>query len=237
LARLEGKVALVSGASRGIGYQTALALGREGAEVIAIARTVGALEELDDAIRLAGGKPATLVPFDLTDYEAIDRLGASIFEKWGKLDIWVSCAATLQTLCPVEHATAKDFDKTFALNATGNWRQMVSYSELLRRSDGGRALVLFNGEAAAGKNFWGVYGASQAAAETLTTAWAGELAHTGTLSGLVDPGPTRTALRARAMPGEDTSQLSDPADVAQALLEIILDETLQPAFRHNLQSR
>lgn len=219
MGTLEGKFALVTGASRGIGYHCAKALAQEGAHVIAVARTVGGLEDLDDEIRSLGGT-STLVPMDLLDYEAIDRLGASIHERWGKLDIAVLNAGILGGLSPIEHFEPKDFDKVLALNVTANWRLICSLSPLLRLPDAAHAIVMTASAAREAKPFWGAYSASQAALRSLALTWAAETEKTGLRVNLLDPGPTRTALRAQAMPGEDPATISDPSSIAASVLHL-----------------
>lgn len=214
---LKGRIALVTGASRGIGYFTALELAKAGAHVIATARTVGGLEELDDAIKAAGGS-ATLVPFDLTDMEAIDRLGASIFERWGKLDILVANAGILGTISPLGHIEAKVFEKVMLTNVTSMWRLIRSVEPLLVRSDAGRALLFSSGAAAKAPAFWGAYAISKSAVETMGRIWAAENTHTTLKINMVNPGATRTAMRAQAVPGEDPETLPHPSEVAQKIL-------------------
>lgn len=216
---LGGRIALVTGASRGIGYFTALALARAGAHVIATARTVGGLEELDDEIRAAGGS-ATLVPFDLIDMEAIDRLGGAIFERWGKLDILVANAGILGVISPIGHIEAKVFEKVMAVNVTATWRLMRSVDPLMRKSDAGRALLLSSGAARKCPAFWGPYSASKAAVEALARTWAAESLKTPMKIISVDPGATRTAMRAQAVPGEDPSILPHPSEVAATLVSL-----------------
>lgn len=216
---LKDRIALVTGASRGIGYFTALELARAGAHVIACARTVGGLEELDDAIRAVGGS-ATLVPFDLTDMEATDRLGASIFERWGKLDILVANAGILGVISPIGHVEAKVFEKVMAINVTATWRLIRSVEPLLLRSDAGRAIIISSGAAHKCRPFWGPYSASKAAVEALARTWAGETQRTNLRVVSVDPGPTRTAMRAQAIPGEDPDTLPHPSEVAQSILPL-----------------
>ncbi|TAM97449.1 MAG: SDR family NAD(P)-dependent oxidoreductase [Rhizobiaceae bacterium] len=216
---LSGRIALVTGASRGIGYHLAKGLAGAGAHVIAVARTVGGLEELDDAIKAAGGQ-ATLVPLDLTDMPAIDRLGAVIFERWGKLDILVANAGILGVLSPVGHIEAKTFEKTMAVNVTSTWRLIRSVDPLLRKSDAGRAILLSSGAAHSGRAFWGLYAASKAALEALARSWADETKNTPLRVNSVNPGATRTAMRAQAMPGEDPATLPDPAEVAAKILPL-----------------
>jgi NAD(P)-dependent dehydrogenase (short-subunit alcohol dehydrogenase family) len=216
---LKGRVALVTGASRGIGYFTALELAKAGAHVIACARTVGGLEELDDAIQKAGGS-ATLVPFDLTDMNAIDGLGQAIFERWGKLDILVANAGMLGIISPVGHIEAKVFEKVMTVNVTATWRLIRSVEPLLLKSDAGRALILSSSAAHKCKPFWGVYSASKAAVEALARTWAAEQQRTALRVICVDPGATRTAMRAQAVPGEDKDALPHPSTVAEALLPL-----------------
>ena len=216
---LKDKIALVTGASRGIGYFTALELAKAGAHVIACARTVGGLEELDDAIKTAGGS-ATLVPFDLADMNAIDALGGSIFERWGKLDILVANAGVLGVISPIGHVEAKVFEKVMTVNVTATWRLIRSVEPLLMRSDAGRAVILSSTAAHRCRPFWGPYSASKAAVEALARTWAGETQSTPLRITSVDPGATRTAMRAQAMPGEDPDTLPHPRDVAQSILPL-----------------
>lgn len=216
---LKGRIALVTGASRGIGYFTALALAKAGAHVIACARTVGGLEELDDAIQAAGGT-ATLVPFDITDMQAIDRLGASIFERWGKLDILIANAGILGVISPLGHVEAKVFEKVMLTNVTATWRLIRSVEPLLLKSDAGRALLLSSGVANDARAFWGAYATSKAAVEMLGRTWAAETSHTKLCINNVNPGATRTAMRAQAMPGEDPKTVPHPSEVAEKLLPL-----------------
>ncbi|MGO4438583.1 SDR family NAD(P)-dependent oxidoreductase [Rhizobium sp. RAF56] len=223
---LKDKIALVTGASRGIGYFTALELAKAGAHVIACARTVGGLEDLDDAIKAAGGS-ATLVPFDLADMAAIDRLGASIFERWGKLDILVANAGMLGTISPIGHVEAKVFEKVMNVNVTATWRLIRSVEPLLMRSEAGRAIVLSSGVAHSCRPFWGPYAASKAAVEVLVRIWAGETQRTTLRVNSVNPGPTRTAMRALAVPGEDPVTLPHPSEVAAKLIPLVSDEVAE----------
>jgi NAD(P)-dependent dehydrogenase (short-subunit alcohol dehydrogenase family) len=220
---LKGRIALVTGASRGIGYFTALALAKAGAHVIACARTVGGLEELDDAIQAEGGT-ATLVPFDLADMAAIDRLGASIHERWGRLDILVANAGILGVISPVGHIEAKVFDKVMLTNVTATWRLIRSVEPLLLQSDAGRALILSSSVANDARPFWGAYAASKAAVEMLGRIWAAETQKTKLRVLNVNPGATRTAMRAQAMPGEDPATLPHPSEVAAKLLPLCAPE-------------
>lgn len=216
---LNGRIALVTGASRGIGYFTARALARHGAHVIAVARTVGGLEDLDDEIKALGGT-ATLVPLDLKDMKAIDALGGSIHERWGKLDILVANAAILGSISPVGHIKAKDFEQVMAINVNATWRIMRTVEPLIKASDAGRAIVLSSSVAHSCRPFWGAYAASKAAVETLARTWANELVNTPVRVNSVNPGATRTAMRAQAMPGEKKDSLPHPQDVADKIVTL-----------------
>lgn len=219
LPDLNGRVALVTGASRGIGYHIARLLAASGAHVIAVARTVGGLEELDDEITKAGGS-ATLVPLDLTDMEGIDRLGGAIHERWGKLDILAANAAVLGIISPIGHVEAKVFDKVMAVNVTATWRMIRSVDPLLRLSDAGRAIVMSSSSAHSCRAFWGPYAASKAAVEALARSWADETRNMALRVNSVNPGATRTSMRAQAMPGEDPSALPEPAEVAARIVPL-----------------
>lgn len=220
---LENRLALITGASRGIGRAVALAYAAQGAHVILVARTTGALEEVDDEIQAAGGK-ATLVPLDITDGEAIDRLGATIFERWGHLDILVGNAGVLGTLTPVGHIAPKDWDEVMNINLTANWRLIRSMDPLLRRSDAGRALFVTSGAAESCKPYWGGYAASKAALNAIVTSWAHEMKNTPVRVNLINPGATRTDMRAKAMPGEDPMSLPNPADLAPLFVQLALPD-------------
>ena len=220
---LESRVAVVTGASRGIGYSVARELAAHGAHVIALARTVGGLEELDDEIRAAGGS-ATLVPTDLRKHDDLDRLGAAIHERWGKLDIFVGNAGVLGKLTPVGHLETKVWDEVMAVNVTANWRLIRSLDPLLRLSDAGRAVFLTSSAAQTCEPYWGAYAASKAALEALVTTYARENDTNPLCVNLFDPGPVRTALRARAMPGEDGAKLPRPPAIAKAAVQLCLPE-------------
>ncbi|MGI9370948.1 MAG: SDR family NAD(P)-dependent oxidoreductase [Hyphomicrobiales bacterium] len=221
--RLNGNIALVTGASRGIGYATAKCLAAEGAHVIALARTVGGLEDLDDEIKKEGGS-TTLVPVDLTDFDAIDRLGAAISERWGHLDILIGNAGILGKLSPLGHIDPKMWEDTFAINVTANWRLIRSLDTLLRAAPAGRAIFMSSGAAVKCKAYWGVYSASKAALEALVKTYAAETITTDVRSMMVNPGPLRTAMRARAMPGENPDTLTKPSEFAPALIPLVLPE-------------
>jgi NAD(P)-dependent dehydrogenase (short-subunit alcohol dehydrogenase family) len=224
---LANRIALVTGASRGIGHATALALARAGAHVIAVARTVGGLEELDDAIRAAGGT-ATLVPLDLKDYAGIDRLGHALHERFGRLDVLVGNAGLLGPLSPLGHVEAKVWDEVMAVNATANWRLICAMDQLLRFSDAGRVVFVTSGVAAQAPAYWGPYTVTKAALEALARTYAAESATTQVRVNLFQPGPIRTRMRAQAMPGEDPMTLEPPDKVAQYIIELCL-----PTVREN----
>jgi len=213
---LEGRLALVTGASRGIGHAVALELARQGAHVIAMARTQGALEKLDDEIRAMGGE-ATLVPCDIKDYEALDRLGGAIHQRWGKLDIFVGNAGVLGPITPLSHLDPQQWDNVLAVNVTANWRLIRSLDPLLRAADAGRVVLM---SSAAGHKtqfapYWGAYAASKAAVDALVRTYAAETATTSAVKVMaVNPGPLRTRMRASAMPGEDPMTLKTPEDIA-----------------------
>ncbi|HUL08843.1 MAG TPA: SDR family NAD(P)-dependent oxidoreductase [Candidatus Acidoferrum sp.] len=217
--RLAGRLALVTGASRGLGAAVAKRFAAEGAQLVLTARTVGGLEEVDDAVR-AAGSTATLVPLDLADFEAIDRLGLSLYERFGRLDVLVGNAAFLGTLSPVGHITPRDWAAVVNLNLTANWRLIRSLDPLLRKSDAGRAIFVTDALARAPKAFWGAYAATKAALETLTLVYADEIANTKVRANVVDPGPLRTALRARAFPGEKPESLPPPETATEAFVAL-----------------
>jgi NAD(P)-dependent dehydrogenase (short-subunit alcohol dehydrogenase family) len=210
---LEGRLAVVTGASRGIGRAAAIELAKAGAHVIALARTQGALEELDDEIRAFSGV-ATLVPADVTDYPALDRLGAAIHQRWGKLDILVGNAGILGDVAPLPHVDPATWEKTLAVNVTANWRLIRSLDPLLRASDAGRAIFVTSGAAHNVRAYRGPYTVSKAALEALAGTYAAETASTPVRVMLVNPGPLRTAMRRAVMPGEDPMTLKTPEDLA-----------------------
>ena len=217
---LQGRIALVTGASRGIGRAAALALSEAGAHVIAVARTVGGLEELDDAIQAKGGT-ATLVPLDLKDSAGIDRMGAAIFERWGKLDMLLGNAGILGVLTPLTHLAPKAWDELIAVNLTANWRLIRSLDQLLRLSDAGRAVFVSSAAAINNRPFWGGYSITKAALDSLVKTYAAELTGTTVKVNLLYPGPTRTTMRAQAMPGEDPLTLPAPDELAPLIVEML----------------
>lgn len=216
---LDGRIALVTGASRGIGRAAALALAQAGAHVVAVARTQGALEELDDAIRTAGAS-ATLVPLDVTDSEGIDRLGGAIHERWGRLDVLVGNAGVLGALMPLGHITPKVWQQTLDVNVTANWRLIRSFDPLLRASEAGRAIFVTSGAASKCRAYWGPYSITKAALDAMVRTYAAETEKTPVRAMLLSPGPLRTAMRRAAMPGEDPATLRTPEDLAPAFVRL-----------------
>jgi NAD(P)-dependent dehydrogenase (short-subunit alcohol dehydrogenase family) len=223
--RLLGRVALVTGASRGLGAAVARRLAAEGAHVVALARTQGALAELDDAIRAAGHEPPTLVQLDLAEHDAIDQMGAALYQRFGRLDILVGNAAVLGSLSPAGHFTKEAWAEVMAVNLTANWRLIRCFDLLLRRSDAGRAVFVTCAQGRAHTPYWGAYAASKAALETLVRTWAAEVAEIAALRvNLVDPGVMRTRLRAFAFPGEDPAQHPEPQTRAGLVVDLALPD-------------
>jgi len=221
---LEGRVALVTGASRGIGAALAVELARLGAHCVLLARTQGGLEETDDAIRTIGGA-TTLLPFDLVkDAEKIDVIGPSLVERFGRLDILVHAAGALGSLTPVAHIQPREWAEVAGVNVTAAWRLIRTCDPPLRAASAGRAVFLTTAQASQPKAFWGPYGATKAGMEYLVKCWAQEVEKTPLRVNLFDPGVVATKLRAKAMPGEDPKRLTQPAEVAPALAALCLPE-------------
>lgn len=218
--RLEGRIALITGASRGIGAAVARRFAAEGACLVLAARTVGGLEETDDAVRRAGGSAATLVPVDLTDGAAVDQLGGALHQKFGRLDILVGNAAALGDLSPVGHIEPKTWDATVAINLTANYRLIRSLDPLLRLSEAGRAIFVSSGAARNANAFWGAYAATKAGLETLVKCYANEMRNTTVRANLVDPGGQRTKMRAHAFPGEDPASLPAPDEMTGVFVDL-----------------
>jgi NAD(P)-dependent dehydrogenase (short-subunit alcohol dehydrogenase family) len=216
---LEGRVALVTGASRGIGRAAALAFAEAGAHVVALARTTGALEDLDDEISARGGS-TTLVPLDLADAAAIEKLGPALLERWGKLDILLANAGMLGPLTPLTHASPKEWANVFDTNVTANWRLLKSVDPALQASDAGRVILMSSGAAHKCLAYWGPYSISKAAVEAMARTYAAETATTPLKVMLVNPGPLRTRMRAEAMPGEDPLTLKTPEELAPHLVKL-----------------
>jgi NAD(P)-dependent dehydrogenase (short-subunit alcohol dehydrogenase family) len=221
--RLENRVAVVTGASRGLGRAIALTLAKEGAHIVALARTQGGLEELDDEIKGIGGS-ATLVPSDIKDYPGLDRLGAAIFERWKKLDVLIGNAGILGKLTPLGHLDPKVFDDVMAVNVTANFRLIRSLDPLLRASDAGRAVFVTSGLAYKSFAYWGSYSISKAALEAMVRTYAAENEQTNIRANCFSPGPTRTKMRAQAMPGEDPETLPSAEDVASQIIPLCLPD-------------
>ncbi len=217
--RLAGRVALITGASRGIGAAVARRFAAEGAHVVLVARTTGGLEELDDQIRGAGGS-ATLVPMNLRDYEAIDRLGGALFERYGRLDILVGNAGMLGTLTPIAQVKPAEWAEVLDVNLTANWRLVRSMDPLLRAADAGRAMFVTSSVGHAVRAYWATYAVSKAALEALVGTYAAEVRKTSLKVNLVDPGRVRTAMRAKAYPGEDPMTLKTPDEITDIFVEL-----------------
>jgi NAD(P)-dependent dehydrogenase (short-subunit alcohol dehydrogenase family) len=226
---LAGRIALVTGASRGIGRASALALADAGAHVIAAARTQGALEELDDEIKAATGESATLTPFDLTDGDAVDRLGGAIYERFKRVDILVHCAARLGVVTPAAHIGPKDWDASIATNLTAVYRLIRSFEPLLRASDAGRMILLSSGIASHPRPFFGSYAATKAGMEALARCWIEEIDQTPVRLAIVNPGPMRTKMRAEAFPGEDPMTLPPAEEIGPLIVELARPDREPPA--------
>lgn len=223
------RLVLVTGATRGIGYASALALAEAGAHIIAVGRTQGGLEDLDDAIGKTKGA-CTLVPMDLKQGEGIDRLGGIIHERWGKLDGLFANAGILGDITPAPHVEPKTFEDVMNVNMTANYRLIRSLDPLLRASDNGRAVFMTSGVATSRRAYWNAYAASKAALEAFVQSYAHEISKTDLRVNLLNPGATRTAMRAKAMPGEDASKLPNPSDIAPLVLDM-----LSPAYEANAE--
>lgn len=220
------RIALVTGASRGIGAATALALAKAGAHVLAVARTVGGLEELDDQIRGAGGS-ATLVPLDLKDTAGIGRLAEAIGQRYGRLDILVANAAIVGPSSPLGHVEPKDWEAVLAVNVTANWHLIRFLDPLLQKAEAGRAVFVTSGAASSTRAYRGPYSMSKAALDALARTYAAETAETKVRVNLLNPGPTRTRMRATVMPGEDPAKLTKPEQVAEKILELCLPDVTE----------
>jgi NAD(P)-dependent dehydrogenase (short-subunit alcohol dehydrogenase family) len=218
---LEGRLALVTGASRGIGAATALALGREGAHVVLTARTSAGLEAVEERIHEGGGS-ATIAPMDLTEGDAIARLAAAVAERWDALDLLVLNAATLGSLAAVPAIDGKEFNRVLTLNVLASHTLIAAFNPLLRKSEAGRLLALTSSVGRRPRAYWGAYGASKAALETLVLSYGEEVRNVSPIKvAIVDPGSTATQMRARAFPGEDPATLKPPEAVAEAIVDLL----------------
>lgn len=216
---MKGQIALVTGASRGIGYQCALAYARAGATVVAVARTVGGLEELDDEIAAVGGE-AVLVPLDIRDGPGLDRLGPALAERFGRIDVLLSCAAELGAQTPIAHMSDKDWDSALATNLTANFKLLRGMDGLLRAAPAGRALVMTSRAALTTPAYISAYVVTKAGVDALVRTYARETEKSSVTANLIDPGAQRTHLRARYLPGEDGSTLPDPAEFAKTMVRV-----------------
>ncbi len=224
---LSGRITLVTGATRGIGYHAALALAEAGSHIIALGRTQGALEDLDDAITKTGGE-CTLVPMDLKNFDGIDQLGGIINDRWGRLDGLFGNAGVLKDLMPSNQIEPKDFEEIMAVNMMANYRLIRSLDPLLRESEAGRALFVTSSVALGGRAFWGAYAASKAALEVFVNSYAEEVGITNICVNLLNPGGTATKMRAKAMPGEDPSTIPQPEELAPLIVDM-----LSPSYKEN----
>lgn len=234
---LTSRIALVTGASRGIGYATARALARSGAHVIAVARTQGGLEELDDEIRKETGESATLVPLSMTDSDGIARLGAALHERHGKLDILVGNAGVPGPSSPLGHIDLKPWNDAIAVNLTANFQLIRCMEPLLRASDAGRAVFVTSGAAAKAQAYLGPYAASKAALETLARVWAAETASLNIRVNLFSPGPIRTRMRATVFPGEDPATLDTPEQAAEFILPMCSPDWTETGKLYDYKTR
>ena len=218
---LKDRIALVTGASRGIGAATAEALAREGAHVVLTARTAAGLEEVEDRIHAAGGT-ATIAPLDLVEQDSIARLASALAERWDRLDLLVLNAAMLGSLAPVAQIDGKEFNSVLTLNLLAQKILIASFDPMLRKSDAGRLIAITSSVGRHPRAYWGAYGASKAALETLVLAYAEEVKNLAPLKvAIVDPGSTATKMRERAFPGEDASTLKPPSAVADAIVDLL----------------
>lgn len=220
--RLKDRVALITGASRGIGAAVAERFAAEGAQLILVARTRGGLEEIDDRIQKAHGpdRAATLLELDLTDLDQVDLIGPTLAERFGRLDIVVGNAGMLGEMAPINHIDAKVWSEVVDVNLNANWRLIRTTDPLLRQSDAGRAIFVTSGAARGKRPYWGTYAVTKAALEMMVTCWAAETEETNMKINLLDPGATRTSMRAEAYPGEDPETLKTPEDIAGYFVDL-----------------
>jgi NAD(P)-dependent dehydrogenase (short-subunit alcohol dehydrogenase family) len=221
--RLKDRIALITGASRGLGKAIALTYAGEGAHVLLLARSLTTLGRVDDEIKAKGGT-ASLIPLDLADGPAIDALGPSLYERFGRLDILVGNAAVLGALSPLPHIASAHWEKVLAVNLTANWRLIRTLDPLLRRSDAGRAIFVTSSVAHSARAYWAPYSVSKAALETLAKTYANETSATPIRVNLVDPGAMATRMRAEAYPGEDQATLPPPEAVTDIFVKLAMAE-------------
>lgn len=233
---LEGKIALVTGASRGIGAAVAKSLAAKGAHVIALARTSGGLEELDDEIKSLGGT-ATLVPADIRKFDDLDRMGQALYERFKKLDILVGNAGQLGALSPLPHIDQKTWDEVLQVNVTANFRLIRSLDILLRAADAARCVFITSGASTKATAYWGPYAVSKAAMDMLVRTYASEVSTTNMKVNLFNPGPVRTRMRAKAMPGEDPMTLTPPETVAEAIVELCMPSVSENGQLYNYPTK
>jgi NAD(P)-dependent dehydrogenase (short-subunit alcohol dehydrogenase family) len=217
---LEGKTALVTGASRGIGRAVAIELARHGAHLLVQGRVAGALEETDDAIRAAGGSPATIIPLNLTQSDRVDALGPTLFQRFGHLDIFIANAGVLGALTPLAHTTDQIWQNTMSVNLDANWRLVRTLDPLLRRAEAGRVVFVSSGATTGNRAYWGPYAVSKAGLDALARTYAAEVASTSIKVNIINPGPIATAMRAKAFPGEDPATLPAPEQIAPLFVEL-----------------
>jgi NAD(P)-dependent dehydrogenase (short-subunit alcohol dehydrogenase family) len=217
--RLQDRLALITGASRGIGRAVAVRFAQEGARLILVARTQGALEETDDLVRQAGAE-ATLVVLDLADHDKIDQMAAAVAERFGRLDVLVGNAAILGTLSPMSHTEPKDFERVMRINVGANFRLIRAFDAMLRLSPSGRAIFVTSSAGDGQHPYWGAYATSKGALDTMVKTWAGELAKTNLRVNLINPGATRTRMRGDAFPAENPDKLKTPDDVTEAFVAL-----------------
>ncbi len=217
---LEGKTALVTGASRGIGRAVAIELARHGAQLVVQGRIAGALEETDDAIRAAGGSPATIIPLNLTQSDRVDALGPTLFQRFGHLDIFIANAGVLGALIPLAHTTDQIWQNAMSVNLDANWRLVRTLDPLLRRAEAGRVVFVSSGATAGNRAYWGPYAVSKAGLDALARTYAAEVASTSIKVNIINPGPIATAMRAKAFPGEDPATLPTPEQIAPLFIEL-----------------
>jgi NAD(P)-dependent dehydrogenase (short-subunit alcohol dehydrogenase family) len=226
---LSERICVVTGASRGIGFEAALALGKAGAQIVAIARTQGGLEELDASLRTAGAERATLVPMDLSDGDGLDHLGGALHQRFGRIDLLIHAGAMLGSLTPVAHIDPKQWERVVAVNLGSTYRLIRSFEPLLKASDAGRAIFVTSGVASRPRAFWGAYAATKAGMEAMVRSWADEVENTKVRAIILDPGRVRTRMRAEAFPADDPMTLPHPSELGPLFVELAEGDPGLPA--------